>query len=87
MWCDCPVVCSDLTSLPEIAGDAALLVDPRSPDAIAEAVSRVLTDKAERQALIERGRRRVAAFSWTRFTLAVVAVMQRTRGEPHGHAA
>ena len=35
MWCDCPIVCSNTTSLPEIAGDAALLVDPRSPEDLA----------------------------------------------------
>ena len=59
MWCDCPIVCSNTTSLPEIAGDAALLVDPRSPEDLAHAMSRVLTDTATRQVLIERGRQRV----------------------------
>jgi alpha-1,3-rhamnosyl/mannosyltransferase len=38
MWCDCPVVCSNSTSLPEIAGDAALLVNPEAPDEIAAAL-------------------------------------------------
>ena len=51
MWCDCPIVCSNTTSLPEIAGDAALLVDPRSPEELAHAISRVLTDAAIRQAV------------------------------------
>ena len=69
MWCDCPIVCSNTTSLPEIAGDAALLVDPRSPEDLAHAMSRVLTDTATRQALIERGRRQVTGFSWQEFTL------------------
>ena len=64
MWCDCPIVCSNTTSLPEIAGDAALLVDPRSSEDLAHAMSRVLTDTATRQALIEHGRRRVSGFSW-----------------------
>lgn len=79
MWCDCPIVCSDTTSLPEIAGDAALLVDPRSPEALAHAVRRVLTDQAERRALIERGRRRVTRFTWRAFTVAIVSALHRAR--------
>ena len=79
MWCDCPIVCSNTTSLPEIAGDAALLVDPRSFEDLAHAMSRVLTDTATRQALIERGRRQVKGFSWQEFTLAIVSVLHRAR--------
>ena len=79
MWCDCPIVCSNTTSLPEIAGDAALLVDPRSPEELAHALARVLTDQAERNALIARGRRQVRAFSWRAFTLAIVAALYRAR--------
>ena len=79
MWCDCPIVCSNTTSLPEIAGDAALLVDPRSPEDLALAMSRVLTDAATRQALIERGRRQVKGFSWQEFTLPVVSVLHQAR--------
>jgi glycosyltransferase involved in cell wall biosynthesis len=84
MWCDCPVVASDTTSLPEIAGDAALLVDPRSPEALAHALSRVLTDDGLRRALVERGRRRVRDFSWWRFTTEVVRVLRRVDDERRG---
>jgi len=79
MWCDCPIACSKVTSLPEIAGDAALLVDPRSPEELAHAVSRLLTDGDLRQRLTERGRRRAADFSWTKFTLEIVSVLRRAR--------
>ena len=79
MWCDCPIVCSNATSLPEVAGDAALLVDPRSPEELAHALNRVLTGGELRRALIERGRRRVKDFSWTKFTLDVVSVLHRAR--------
>ena len=79
MWCECPIVSSNASSLPEIAGDAALLVDPRSPEQLAEAVARVLTDKAERQRLTERGQRRAREFSWARFTLAVIGALRRAR--------
>jgi len=57
-----PVLCGDLTSLPEIAGDAALYFDPRQPAEIVAAVERLETEPDLRSALIEKGRRRVAAF-------------------------
>ena len=79
MWCDCPIVCSNVTSLPEIAGDAAVLADPRAPEELAHALYRVLTDEALRASLIARGRHRVKNFSWTKFTVEVVSVMHQTR--------
>jgi glycosyltransferase involved in cell wall biosynthesis len=81
MWCGCPVVCSNTTSLPEVAGDAALTVDPRSPAALADALARALTDQATRDRLIGRGLERAADFSWTRFTLDVIRVLNRVRDE------
>jgi len=59
-----PVVISDRASLPEVAGDAALSVDPERPDWIADAVYRIATEPGLRQELIHRGRRRVEDFSW-----------------------
>ncbi|MDP3771604.1 MAG: glycosyltransferase family 1 protein [bacterium] len=61
----CPVVSSTGGSLPEILGDAALLVDPLDPAAIADVIYRVLTDSALRSELIPRGRARAARFQWT----------------------
>jgi glycosyltransferase involved in cell wall biosynthesis len=61
-----PVVTSSVSSLPEVAGDAALLVDPTSVDEIAGATARVLTDAALRERLVASGRRRPAAFTWER---------------------
>ncbi len=84
MWCDCPIVSSNVTSLPEIAGDAAVLVDPRSPEDMADGIRRVLTSDTLRRTLIERGRRRVPDFSWTRFTLAVVRVLREARSRRGG---
>jgi glycosyltransferase involved in cell wall biosynthesis len=79
MWCDCPIVCSHATSLPEIAGDAALLIDPHSPEQLAAAIHRILTDLPLRRTLIERGQRRVKTFSWLTFTLEVVRILHRVR--------
>jgi glycosyltransferase involved in cell wall biosynthesis len=59
-----PVVAARAGSIPEIAGDAALLVEPTDEDAIATSLERVLTDEATRAELLARGRDRVRAFSW-----------------------
>ena len=61
-----PVVTSNVSSLPEVVGDAALLIDPLNPQAIADAIVRVLTDDSLRADLIRRGHERVKAFSWER---------------------
>ena len=87
MWCDCPVVCSNATSLPEIAGEAALFVDPRSPEDLAHALHRVLTDQELRGHMIERGRQRATEFSWTKFTSNVLAVLRRVGQARYGWAA
>jgi glycosyltransferase involved in cell wall biosynthesis len=57
-----PVICSTAGSLPEVVGDAALLVDPLDPDAIARAMAVVATDAAERRRLTRRGLSRAARF-------------------------
>lgn len=59
-----PVACSAVTSLPELAGDAALLFDPRNPEELASALERLWTDAALRAELVARGRRRVAGLTW-----------------------
>ncbi len=64
MACGCPVVCSDLTSLPEVAGDAAILVDPCDTVAMAEAMHQALVDEDTRKTLSEKGMRRSENFTW-----------------------
>lgn len=61
--CDVPVITSNVTSMPEVAGDAALLVDPFSIESIADAMDRML-DENVRKSLIEKGRMRKDDFSW-----------------------
>jgi len=65
MAVDLPVVSSRAGSIPEVAGDAAVLVDPRDVDALGEALATVLDDDARRRALVDAGRNRVAAFPWS----------------------
>jgi hypothetical protein len=72
----CPIAAADTASIPEVVGDAALLFDPRNPDALADACYRLLTCEELRQTLIVRGRQRAARFSWARAadeTLQVLA--------------
>jgi Glycosyltransferase len=57
-----PVLCSNVTSLPEIAGDAALLFDPKRPTEIADAIRRIASDSFLVQELIDKGKQRVMAF-------------------------
>jgi len=59
-----PVVVSNLSSLPEVAGNAAVLVDPYHPEAIADGIERVLTDSVFRADLRARGLARAKQFSW-----------------------
>lgn len=62
--CDVPVITSNVTSMPEVAGDAALLVDPFSIPSIADAFTRMAADEKLRASLIEKGRERRKMFSW-----------------------
>ncbi|MBP7274655.1 MAG: glycosyltransferase family 4 protein [Kiritimatiellae bacterium] len=64
MACGTPVVCSGVSSLPEVAGDAALMVDPRDPAALAGALTSVLTDPALAARLRTAGLERARKFSW-----------------------
>ncbi|MCY7328027.1 MAG: hypothetical protein LH618_05735, partial [Saprospiraceae bacterium] len=61
---DTPVVAARATCLPEIAGDAALLVDPFSATAMAEGLEKICTDRAFAQTMVEHGRRQREKFSW-----------------------
>lgn len=64
MNCDVPVITSNVTSMPEIAAGAALLVDPFSVNDITNAMLRLANDNELRQQLIEKGRQRKFDFSW-----------------------
>jgi glycosyltransferase involved in cell wall biosynthesis len=74
---DVPVVTSNRSSLPEVVGNAALLVDPTSEDEIADATVRVINDQAARQRLISAGRARLAEFTWSRTAEGTVACWER----------
>jgi glycosyltransferase involved in cell wall biosynthesis len=64
MALNCPVLCSNASALPEVAGDAALYFDPRDVDDLANKLLRITSDGALRAELIERGLRRIQQFSY-----------------------
>lgn len=66
MACGTPVLTSNISSLPEVAGDAALLVDPYDVEAMAEALRRLLTDETLRASLVRQGYEQVRRFTWAR---------------------
>lgn len=76
MACGCPVITSNLSSMPEVAGDAACLVDPTDSGAIAAAMQRLLDDETWRDDLGRRGRARAAEFSWARTARSIMDVYE-----------
>jgi glycosyltransferase involved in cell wall biosynthesis len=76
MACGTPVICSNASSLPEVAGDAALLVDPTDTEALAEALAHLLADEGLRRALVERGFRQMQRFSWRRCAEETLHVLE-----------
>ncbi len=79
MACGIPVLCSNSSSLPEVAGDAAILIDPRNVEQLSNELTRMLDDAPLRRALSERGRTRALTFSWDRTATETVAVYERVR--------
>jgi glycosyltransferase involved in cell wall biosynthesis len=81
MACGTPVVTSKVSSLPEVVGDAAVLVDPMSVEDIARGLEQVLTDETLRASLIEKGHARARSFSWDRSARAVHSGYLRALGQ------
>ncbi len=77
MACGTPVVCSDGGSLPEVAGEAALVVPASDAQVLAEAVRRSLADESLRRDLIAKGLRNVERFSWNRAAQQTLAVIEK----------
>ncbi len=76
MQCGTPVLCSTRSSLPEVAGDAALLVDPFDVDALSRAMLRLVKDLDLRRTLVERGYAQARKFSWRSCAASVLSVLE-----------
>ncbi len=84
MACDTPVVASAASSVPEVVGDAGLLVDPLDVSAWTKALAQVLTDAELRMTLTRRGHARVRAFTWRNAAQQwLMAVEKRVNGPLH----
>jgi glycosyltransferase involved in cell wall biosynthesis len=77
MACGLPVVVSNVASLPEVVGDAGLLVDPHDVDEITVSMWRVLNDEGLRREMRSKGLRQAARFSWERAARETLAIYQR----------
>jgi len=82
MACGTPVICSDVSSLPEVAGDAAILVSPHGTDQLAQALRRVLDDDGLRDELALRGLRRAKQFSWQRSAQQTLQILEAVAKTP-----
>lgn len=78
MACGTPVVCSKETSLPEVAGDAAVYANARDPEEFAMALAQVIRDSGLRTALIEKGYRNCLRFNWTKAAAQTIAVYEQS---------
>lgn len=74
MSLDCPVACSNASSIPEVVGDAAAYFDPANPESIRDMLEEVLSSMALRDSLVERGRLRRELFSWQRCARETVEI-------------
>ncbi len=77
MRCGVPVLCSHTSSLPEVAGDAALLIDPLNIQSIADGLTRIVSDQALRQKLIDAGYQQSKRFMWQTCADVVLQVFQQ----------
>ena len=80
MACGCPVITSNTSSLPEVVGDAAIMVDPYDVDALARAMRKVLTNEGLRKAMIEKGLAQAKKFSWEKTAKETLEVYKKVEG-------
>ena len=73
----CPVIASNISSLPEAGGDAALYVDPLSVDDIAKSMNTLVNDKSLREKLVRRGYQQVKKFSWEATAKQTLSVLTK----------
>ena len=81
MACGCPVICSNVASMPEVAGDAARLFDPHNSDELALTIETILEDSELRRGMIEKGYQQNALFSWANTAEKTVALYRRLKGD------
>jgi len=81
MACGCPVIASNISSLPEICGEAGILIDPYNKSSLTEAIGRLITDKNLKQTLVDRGIGRAKLFNWRISAQKYLEVFKNITGE------
>jgi len=81
MACGCPVICSNVASLPEVAGDAGILFDPFEFEDLGAAIDKVVGDCTLRENLIRKGLLRAAQFSWENTAKKTLEVFRAVSGQ------
>lgn len=81
MAAGCPVVATNTSSIPEVCGEAAVLVPPRDFQALADGILKVLSNPELHQTLIERGKKRAREFSWERCAKQTLIVLRQVAGQ------
>jgi alpha-1,3-rhamnosyl/mannosyltransferase len=82
--CGTPVICSNTSSLPEVAGQAALLVDPLDVSRLTAAIEQVLIDQSLREALKRKGFENVGRFDWEDMGREILSIFEEVIGSGAG---
>jgi glycosyltransferase involved in cell wall biosynthesis len=82
MLCECPVICSNTTSLPEVAGDAALFFDPNNPEELAERMNQILADHGLRNNIVARGLVQARKFTWQHTAEQTLSIFRSLASRP-----
>lgn len=77
----CPVITSNVSSLPEAGGDAALYADPKNPEEIADKIFMLMKNKSLREELIQKGFKQVQKFSWEKSAKETLRVLEEAAGK------
>ena len=77
MNCDVPVICSEVTSMPEIAGDAALYIDPYSVESIKNAMISITEDESIRDDLINKGQKKRSLYNWDKAATEIWNIIEK----------
>jgi len=81
MACGTPVITSDTSSLPEVVGEAGIMVEPQDHEGLAVAIERVLSDAELRHEMIDKGLKRARQFTWEKTARETLAVYRSVREE------
>lgn len=74
--CEIPVITSDVSSMPEVAGDAAILVDPMDTDAVADAMGQIVQDSNHSDSMVRKGKARLKYYSWESTSEIIFAALK-----------